>query len=320
MIESLASYIETVVSKVEKLKFEFPENIIVFRGQNNKLYSLEPSLYRESRESYFEYDVIHFLKSSKFVDETSDLDIAIHAQHFGYPTRLLDVTYNSLVALFFSCYDPNSKNEDNDGLVSIISIPRFFPPTSTELLKLYTDCIKYTDLFNLYNFFESPILIENIKNNDRIIAQQGAFLMFLNKKQNISNHESIIIKSKLKSKLLDDLNEVLNINEGSIFPDIQRNISTFNIKNSKNRYLGSINTDILKSIKLRIIEDIIDECNDCILNTNLNSRSECIQKSTLLDRYKRKLVNNLNKLIPNELEEKRFYLQIIDEKIEGAKK
>lgn len=213
---------------------------------------------------------------------------------------------------------PNSKNIKNDGLVSIISIPRFFPPTSSELLKLYTDCIKYTELFNLYNYFESPILIENIKNNDRIIAQQGAFLLFLNKKQNIMYQESIEINSINKSEILNELNEILNINEGSIFPDIQRNISTFNIKNSKNRYLGSVDTDILKNIKLKIINDIIEECEECYLNIEVSPISSCVSKSTMLKRYKRKLEKNLNRLIPNEFEEKKLYISLINEHIESC--
>ncbi len=53
---------------------------------------------------------IPYLKTYNSIEYLSIL------QHFDYPTRLLDVTYDPLIALFFACYSKNEVDFNSDGV------------------------------------------------------------------------------------------------------------------------------------------------------------------------------------------------------------
>jgi hypothetical protein len=92
-----------------------------------------------------------------------------------------------LIALYFACCD----NENEDGAVFIMSVENYLPPTSIELSILYKKLIKDGSLLDDLSVHErNPLIIETIKNNDRIIAQHGAFLLYLNNNQKFRMIES----------------------------------------------------------------------------------------------------------------------------------
>lgn len=89
-----------------------------FRGQSNYDWRLIPSVYRDDlfdSERILINEAIHkYPLEFNINDKFSTL---VKMQHFGLKTRLLDLTENPLVALYFAC----NENMDEDGSIYIFN-------------------------------------------------------------------------------------------------------------------------------------------------------------------------------------------------------
>ncbi|MEO1419207.1 MAG: FRG domain-containing protein, partial [Bacteroidota bacterium] len=112
-INNIASF----VSELQKIQRN-GDHELFFRGHSDIEYELKPSIYRNRKLLANENKLFRefILRTPKdFLDERSALEKLVKMQHYGLPTRLLDLTTNPLVALYFAC---SSKGEKNGEVVT----------------------------------------------------------------------------------------------------------------------------------------------------------------------------------------------------------
>lgn len=122
-VKSLSDYLRFLPDINEKIQSQW-----FYRGQSDVSYDLIPSVFR-SKHRRREHD--YYMKAltscpDDFDSSMSHADILVKMQHYGIPTRLLDVTQNPLVALFFACLE---NNNGKDGVVFCIK-PREWESTN----------------------------------------------------------------------------------------------------------------------------------------------------------------------------------------------
>lgn len=157
------------------------KTMFFYRGLYDVSYDLKPSCVRGSsytKEKYY-YDNIKVLCSHYFSGK-SHLNDLVTMQHYDAPTRLLDVTSNPLVALFFACKDFTGKNDSSRGKVCVFAelYPRILFSDSDravilsclakfsyeEQQKIYDTCIKKIIKDGFFAKFDAS-------NNGRIIEK-----------------------------------------------------------------------------------------------------------------------------------------------------
>lgn len=239
-----------------------------FRGHSDARYELTPSLLRKWENGDWKFMpsedrlckellIAHY---DEFQGDQYCFDRLVRMQHYGLPTRLLDISSNPLVALFFAC-SGRSDQLGVDGEVIVFKV-------KSELVK-YFDSDTVSCISNLSNltyaqknnvdlsldkerfnstevagkllhhiksekgFFEGRIVPDDLRSivcvkakrtNTRIKSQSGAFLLF--------GHEAALpdagqdglevsrVTIQNKPHILEQLGQI-NINATTVYPSIE---------------------------------------------------------------------------------------------------
>jgi hypothetical protein len=179
-----------------------------FRGQGDSEWKLIPKAGREPFKSIDDREIFKHWKRRAFSHlenkSLNDIELLTIAQHTGLPTRLLDWTYNPLVAVFFACIS----NHKVDGAIFSYNASKYETTAS---------------ISDPFASEEGTInMLQPNSTHSRVSNQFGYFTIH-NKptnelRQNPSMHK-IIIPKEIKQDLLFIVNQ-LGINNMTIFPDL----------------------------------------------------------------------------------------------------
>jgi hypothetical protein len=236
--------------------------INIYRGHADDKYILEPSLFRKKEHQRDEKNILRELISiqpNEFRDDKSVFEQLVRMQHYSLPTRLLDITYNPIVALYFTCLDsPRKDGEflsfsmqkssikyfDSDTVSCVANLSNLTDRQRNEIramsdsgtlnngdtgLRLlhfikaekpyFLAKIELSDLYGVY-------AVKPKRTNQRILAQQGAFFIFGLKSQLLDTNDFGIevfrtkVPASAKKGILRELDGI-NINASTLFPEIE---------------------------------------------------------------------------------------------------
>jgi len=99
-----------------------------YRGQRNASWPIVAGIFRTEFKGLLEDEKravrkMISVQPHEFAPDETMFDKLVRMQHFGLPTRLLDVSRNALVALFFAADPGPTGSEPSDGRVTAFKIP-----------------------------------------------------------------------------------------------------------------------------------------------------------------------------------------------------
>ncbi|MCT2195391.1 FRG domain-containing protein [Paenibacillus sp. p3-SID1389] len=224
-----------VINQVKNFSSRRP--VVWFRGHGkHESFKLISGLFRDKFDSIEDYLDSEIQKYQEFLylgysdHKVSDWNLLFLMQHHGVKTRLLDWTESFVTALFFAYINWNPNEED--ACVWMLDPTRLNYLTFKRPMGLYLPFgINYEEYLNgVAEFEEYSIALLPVRNNKRLIAQQGVFtlqgnsLLPLDEEHNkllIENED--LIKILLNKELYEDVQSFLRqsgVNHYTLFPDL----------------------------------------------------------------------------------------------------
>ncbi|WP_305152892.1 FRG domain-containing protein [uncultured Dubosiella sp.] len=266
MIDSVSSLINAIKDLREKIEDDGDSFTLYFRGQEVSSWKIEPSIFRNDMVSIEDQLMQIPLQKipMEFRDFNSKFDIMTKYQHYGMCTRLLDLTTNPLVALYFACQlhqnQESTDCEEPDGViyytkqykphhsadmeVQIVSTLaaydlRKINEISQVLDKLVEDKIlkkdkaeewkKDENYGDFIDIIQKKYIVTPVYTNERLRKQSGLFLLagrFTVERSSSSDEYTIL---KTKKELDEEFEEEHFIIEGENKAKILKELDLLNI-------------------------------------------------------------------------------------------
>ena len=194
------------------------DEILFFRGLSQYKYDLKPTIFRDSRKDAecTAYRELMMEYPEKFVrgEHVSNL---VKMQHYGSRTRLLDLSRNPLISLYFACEQEGKENgkvvcfkvkksdvlhHNSDKALMLACIPAF---SDADIADIAEFCKNHTDVIDEKMMSNSPVMrrflheikselpafesvivgedlfknyfVATYKDNQRMKVQDGAFVI-----------------------------------------------------------------------------------------------------------------------------------------------
>jgi hypothetical protein len=257
--------IKSIEGFTRKIRGVLPaaDEILLYRGHSKRTYQLLPSVLRDVNLINAEHAILRELVAShpsEFAQDATTLEQLARAQHYSLPTRLLDVTWNPFVALYFACNEHDGTtgevivfrikssyvkfyDSDTVSCISNLAHLKFNERNTIDFTLAGVAFNEQPNIDRLLQFirsekphFRAEIVPEDLKtvlcvkpkkNSQRILVQAGAFLLF-GISDDLDAHpaagisvERIRVNGNSKADLRRELDRFA-INESSLFPEIEK--------------------------------------------------------------------------------------------------
>lgn len=128
-IGSVRNFLGALEEYQQRISDDF---VLFFRGHEDESYKLKPTIYREP--SWIQNEDVMFKElvlrcPGDLPDNDSTFQTLVKMQHYSLPTRLLDITTNPLIALYFaseaaSRQQKGARAKRVDGAVLVFAVPK----------------------------------------------------------------------------------------------------------------------------------------------------------------------------------------------------
>jgi len=251
-ISSLQEYEDYLMKRYER--YELYKGRLFYRGQSGEYKTFPPTIARDAgyaqNEAKIYEEAISMAKEEEFSGLHFPIERLSKMQHYGFPTRLIDVTSNFLLALYFAVEEINNVSFGNvyvyiaDGhdmesdQVQVLSLLATIPELSVdEVIQKYEELYDVTlSRSQVLEYCDKPVFMsysESLgKSNPRLHNQKGTFLICGNKvvDDGISSEiqsldiyypmDVIRIPYEYKERILNELDLKYGINESIIYPEL----------------------------------------------------------------------------------------------------